>query len=688
MFWQAGALRTLGCVATGAVNSIRIRPARRLMAAARAAGDDACRGGDAGVRRARSKRRRDGDEPRSVVDSDVEQSLMQAAGAIGLALAGNLWYPPLILASLPGTLYNARYTFASAYQHLVIRREVNVDVLHAVIVGGFVGGDQMVLANVPLLLSALRRRVVSRVKHDAEHAITDVFRQQPTQVRVLRHSRPVEVPSATLQSGDQVLVGAGETVPVDGVVIDGSALLDQHVLTGESQPVEREPGDTVLALTRVCSGRLVVRVEHAGEETTAARIGNILDRTVHAKTGRQLRAETMVDGLALPSLLLGFACMPAIGFSGAAAVINAPPRDNLTIAGAVGIMTYLRLLSRSGILVKDGRVLEMLTEVDTVVFDKTGTLTEETPIVGRVLAVSASSSELLRLAATAEHRQTHPIARAIRQRADAAGITAGEPEHLDLRLGHGLAARIDGRRVLVGSARFLASEGVALPTSIERLAADCHDAGTALVHVAADGVALGALELRARPRPGAAALCERLRSRGLTLAIISGDRAAPTQQLAAALGITQVFAETLPEDKARLIAELQGEGRRVCFVGDGINDAIALKQAEVSVSLAGAASAATDTAQVVLMQGGLDGLPILLEAADACHQSLLRSYALIAVPRLAGVIGAVTLGFGFLPAVMLNQLGLGLGLVNGLRSQIDYGERQAGAPETGDADQA
>jgi len=667
MVWQASMLRALGCMATGAATSFRGRPARRLKAVVRTANGGATCRENAWAPRPAQPRSGEIDHPRSLVDSDVDQSVALAASSLALAVVGGLWYPPLVLASLPGTIYNARYTFASAYRHLMIRREVNVDVLHAVIVGGFVASDSMSLANLPLLLSAVRRRVVGHVKHDAEHAITDVFRQQPGQVRVLRGTGPAEVSSASLAVGDQVLVEAGETLPVDGVVVEGAALLDQHVLTGESQPIERETGDQVLALTRVCSGRLVVKVERAGEETAAARIGAILDRTVHAKTGRQLRAETLVDGLALPSLLLGFACMPAIGFAGAAAVINAPPRDNLTIAGAVGIMTYLRLLSHSGILVKDGRVLEMLTEIDTVVFDKTGTLTEETPMIGRVVAIGLSQNELLRLAVTAEHRQAHPIARAIRRHAEALGISVGEPEHLDLQLGHGLAARIDGRRVLVGSARFLATEGIELPAPIRRLAADCHDAGTALIYLAADGLAIGALELRAQPRPEAAALCERLRARGLTLAIISGDRKAPTHRLAAALGITRTFAETLPEDKAALIASLQHEGRRLCFVGDGINDAIALKQADVSVSLAGAASAATDNAQVVLMQGGLKGLPALFEAADACRRSLNRTYALIAVPRAAGVIGALGFGFGFVPAVMLNQLGLGLGLLNGLR---------------------
>ncbi|WP_295884397.1 heavy metal translocating P-type ATPase [uncultured Thiohalocapsa sp.] len=676
MLLHSSTLRALGCIATGAAGSVGERPARRLKAAARAAtagaggADPATSAQSASAAGARRDRPKGGGEPPSLVDTDVDQSVVLAAGSLGLALIGKLWYPPLLLASLPGTLYNARYTFASAYRHLVVRRQVNVDVLHAVIVGGFVAGDNMALANVPLLLSALRRRIVARVKNDAEHAITDVFRQQPGQVRVVRGNQTVEMPSAALAVGDQVLIEAGETVPVDGVVVRGTAMLDEHLLTGESQPVEREPGETVLALTRVYSGRLLVRVERAGDDTAAARIGAILDCTVHAKTGRQLRAETMVDGLALPSLALGLASMPAIGFSGAAALINAPPRDNLTIAGAVGIMSCLRRLSRSGVLIKDGRVLEMLTDIDTVVFDKTGTLTEETPRIGRVAAVGAARAELLRLVATAEHRQSHPIARAIRRHAEEAGIAVGEPEHVELRPGHGLAAHIDSRCILVGSARFLASAGVTLPQAVEELAAACREAGTALVHVAADGRSLGALELCARPRPEAAAVCRALHARGLTLAIISGDREAPTRSLARELGIDRCFAEVLPAGKANLVSTLQGEGRRVCFVGDGINDAIALKQADVSVSLAGAASAATDTAQVVLLQGGLHRLPELLAAADDSRRALNRTYALVAVPRLAGIVGALGFGLGFLPAVMLNQLGLALGLLNGLRADV------------------
>lgn len=598
----------------------------------------------------------------TVSDTPVDQNLPLAVGSFGLAVAGTLWWPPLLLASVPGVIYNGRYTFQSAYAHLVDARRINVDVLNALIVGGFMASGHYVLGNFPLLLSSVRRRVVGRVKDDSRGAITDVFRQQPSVVRVLGPDGPIEVAADRIGVGDRLIVEAGESVPVDGVVEWGVASIDQRMLTGESQPVEVQPGQPVFALTTVCAGRIHVRVERAGAATVAARIGDILDRTVHAKTGRQLRAEALVDRVMLPTLGLGLVSLPFIGLSSAWAILNAPPRDNLTIGGAVGIMTCLELLSRRGMLVKDGRIVELLVEVDTVVFDKTGTLTSDEPTVGRVVAVGVEVAEVLRAAAAAEHRQPHPIARAIRRRAADEGLPVPVPEHVEMHLGHGVSVRLDGRRLRVGSGRFMIASGLEAPAGLDALRAGCAEDGTGLVYVAIDEQVVGGIELRPTPRPEVQAVCAALRARGLSLAIISGDHAAPTRRLADALGIDRCFAETLPEDKARIVADLQAEGRRVCFVGDGINDAIALKTAHVSVSLAGAASAATDTAQVVLMGGDLAALPALFELSDDCQRRLDRTYAMIVAPSLVGAAGALLFGLGFVSVVALNQAGLFLGL--------------------------
>lgn len=607
----------------------------------------------------------------SVVDAEVDQNLPLAVGSFGLAVAGTIWYPPLLLASLPGVVYNARYTFQSAYAHVVDKREVNVDVLNALIVGGFMASGHYVLGQFPLLLSSLRRRVVARVKDDSKGAITDVFRQQPSTARVMGVDGPLEIAAERLEVGDRVIVEAGEAVPVDGVIEWGAASVDQRMLTGESQPVELHPGDRVFALTMVCAGRIHVRVERAGEATVAARIGDILDNTVHAKTGRQLRSEGLVDRAMLPTLGLGLVSLPFIGLSSAWAILNAPPRDNLTIAGAVGIMTYLELLSRQGVLVKDGRIVELLLEVDTVVFDKTGTLTSDEPTVGRVVAVEGAPEAILRAAAGAEHRQSHPIARAIRRRAADDGLDVPVPEHAEMHLGHGVLVHLDGRRVRVGSGRFMTAEGLALPPALDPLRAECAATGSGLVFVAIDDRVAGAIELRPTARPEVRDVCAALRDRGLSLAIISGDHVAPTRHLADALGIDMVFAETLPEDKARIVDALQAEGRRVCFIGDGINDAIALKTAHVSVSLAGAASAATDTAQVVLMNGDLSGLPGLFDLADECRRTLDGTYGLITGPALLAMAGALFFGLGFVPALMLNQAGLLLGLLRATRPRLE-----------------
>ena len=446
------------------------------------------------------------------------------------------------------------------------------------------------------------------------------------------------------------------------------ALIDQHTLTGESAPVEKLAGDRVLASTTVIAGKVRVTVTSAGSDTTSAKLARILNDTAGYKLRSQSRGEELADRAVTPTLALGALGLATIGINGATAVVNCDLGTGIRMAAPIAMLSSLTLSAEHGILVKDGRALELLKNVDTFLFDKTGTLTRERPEVGRVLTFGEfEASQILRWAAAAESKFSHPIAKAILDKARALGLELPAIDDSKYKVGYGITVSVDGHTVRVGSARYMTHEGIALPAALEREMEAAHADGNSMVMVGVDDALGGALELQAAERPEAAAVIAGLRARGARhLAIISGDNEQPTRKLAERLGMDRYFAEVLPQDKAKYVELLQKEGRTVCFIGDGVNDSIALKTANVSISLRGASSIATDTAQVVFMEDSLIKLLELIDTSRELHRNISTSWVMILVPNLLCIGGAFFAGFGVLHSMIFNQI-VGLAaLGNGL----------------------
>jgi Cu2+-exporting ATPase len=376
---------------------------------------------------------------------------------------------------------------------------------------------------------------------------------------------------------------------------------------------------------------------------------------------------------------LGAVAAGAMGFSGMMAVINCDFGTGIRIAAPIGTLTYLNLCAQKGILVKDGRALELMSKVDTVLFDKTGTLTRERPEVGRIFTCGEyDENRILQIAAAAEQRFSHPIARAIQEKFEELGLPMPEVDMSRYHVGFGITVEIEGRVVRVGSARFLCMEGISIPSQIEAEMDGIHHEGHSLILVAVDGALAGGIELQAAYRPEIHGIVEGLRSRGIKhLAIVSGDHDEPTRKMAESLGMDRYFAEVLPQDKAQYVELLQKEGRTVCFVGDGINDSIALKKADVSVSLRGASSVATDTAQVVFMQESLSHLCQLVDVARDMDRNIQRSWKLIAVPNAICMTGVFALGFGLWHSIFFNNGAILLSFLNGIMPMRQVAEAQA-----------
>jgi Cu2+-exporting ATPase len=610
-----------------------------------------------------------------VVDNTAQmqkQNLLVAATGWGLGILGGLGAPLLYVPSALCTLYAFRFLFTDAYRIYAEERRLDYRAIWAMIIPAALAIGAVTSAAFGALLGIVGYYLVAKTENRSKQQIAELFGGQIGTVWLLVDGVEVEASLAQLNSGDIIVIQAGQMIPVDGTIATGTATVDQHMLTGEAQPVEKAPGDGVLAATIVLSGRIQIQVEKAGEATVAAQITQVLNQSSNLKRALQSRTDRMMNRLTWPILGLSALAVPFAGLSGAVAVLWYYPGGRLMNFGALSMLSTLQVAAQRGILVKDGRALETLTEIDTVVFDKTGTLTLEQPTVSQVFCYNGLvQQDLLRYAAAAEAKQSHPIARAILQAAADHSLTLPPLEEAHYKVGYGLKTRIEGVMVCVGSVRFMQMEGIAVPLTIIEQQAASHAIGNSLVLVALNNEIVGALELTPTIRPEADAIIRSLHARGIQTVIISGDNEAPTQRLATELGISRYFAEVLPQDKANLVAQLQAEGHKVCFVGDGINDAIALKTANVAISLRGATTIATDMADIVFMDGALRQLPTLFQLADEFAANMFINLVAAVVPPVLGIASTLFLGWGFGIAVVLSQVNLPVGIYNALRPLLD-----------------
>jgi Cu2+-exporting ATPase len=612
---------------------------------------------------------------KSEAEQKAERDLMISLGSMGLAGTGLLWGSfTLGLLSVPGVLYTALPIYKRTWT-LLKAGNVSVDTLSALSIAFCLGGGYFFVGSLASLSYRLSRILYIKVKDDSKKNMIDVFRMQPQSVWVVENEIEVEIPLEFLKSGDILIVQAGELIPADGVITAGIASIDQHILTGESQPAEKESGDQVFASTVVLSGKIRIQVEHAGAETIVAKIGKILNNTAEFKSATELQAEKMADSTVWPTLMISTVSLPFLGPYGAAAIVNAHFKHRLAVLAPIGIFNYLNLMSQYGILIKDGRTLDLLNQVDTIVFDKTGTLTQEQPHLEQIHACAEySADEILLYAAAAEEKQSHPIARAILQEAEARGLTLPRIAESEYKVGYGLTVTIENKLIRVGSRRFIEMVGITIPAAIKETQANCHRLGHALVMVALDNQLIGALELEPTIRPEAQRIIRQLKQRPniKEMYIISGDHETPTRNLAHRLGIDHYFAETLPKDKADLIEQLQTEGKFVCYIGDGINDSIALKKSQVSISLRGASTIATDTAQIILMDESLNQLVRLFELAQEFDANTKVSFMTLLTSTMIGIGGAIFLHFGLLHTILLSHAALLAGIVNTTRPFVKH----------------
>ena len=523
-------------------------------------------------------------------------------------------------------------------------------------------------AAIIIALVLLGRFLEAGARGRTSEAIRRLIGLRPTSARVVRNGEEVDIPVDQVIIGDTVLVRPGEKIPVDGLVTDGYSAVDESMLTGESMPVEKVPGQKVFGATLNSNGALYFEATQVGGETVLAQIIRLVEEAQGSKAPIQRLADQVasyfVPAVIIASLaaflfwmLLGPA--PALTFSTLVLVsvlIIACPCA-LGLATPTAIIVGTGKGAEHGVLIKQAQALEIAHKVDTVVLDKTGTLTTGKPVVTDLVvseAAGTSEQELLFLAASAERGSEHPLGEAIVMEAQSRGLTLESASGFQAIPGRGISARVNGRTVKFGNLALMEDSGVSLNGLAEQASALAAQGKTPMF-LARDDRAMGLIAVADTVKPEAAEGLARLRRMGLEVVMLTGDNIQTAHAIAGQLGVERVEAEVLPQDKAAVIKRLQAEGRVVAMVGDGINDAPALAQADVGMAMGSGTDVAMESADITLMRSDVNGVATALDLSRQTIRTIKQNlfwaffYNVMLIPVAAGALYPVFQGVGGVP---------------------------------------
>lgn len=487
-----------------------------------------------------------------------------------------------------------------------------------------------------ITLILLGRLLEARAKGRTSEAIKKLIGLQAKTARVIRDGQERDIPVEDVQVGDLIVVRPGEKIPVDGIVIDGASAVDESMITGESLPVEKRPGDEVIGATLNKTGSFTFRATKVGSETALAQIIQLVEEAQNAKPPIAKLADVIASYF-VPAVI-GIAIVTFVGwyFFGpppalTKALLNFVAVLIIACPCALGLATPTSIMvgtgkgAEHGILIRGGEALETAHKLTTIVLDKTGTLTKGRPEVTDIVTISEISTEqLVQVAASVERVSEHPLGEAIVQYAQEKGLTLAEAREFSAIPGHGIRASLNGHRVLVGNLKLMRDGGIALDAALghaERFSAE----GKTPVFVAQDGKALGVLAIADTVKDGAREAVAALKALGLEVVMITGDNRKTAEAIARQIGIEKVFAEVLPSEKADIVKKLQAQGKIVAMVGDGINDAPALAQADVGIAIGTGTDVAMEASDITLVGGDLRGVVTAIALSRATVRNIWQN---------------------------------------------------------------
>lgn len=579
----------------------------------------------------------------------ANKRLPLVAPTVSLALAFAPF--PLVRAvNIPLMLWNAYPIAVRAYEVLRKERRLNVDFLDTLAVTASLVQGNFVTGALITWLIKLGDWIRDLTAAGSKRAIGDLLEFRNKTAWVSRDGTVVSIVAEDLQVGDEVVVFPGEMIPVDGEIIEGHALIDQKTITGEGLPVSRGVGEAAFAATVIREGRISIRALSVGRDTTAGQIINLIDSAPVGDTRMQNHAERLADKLVVPTLGLATASAALTGdFNRFLSLVIIDYGTGIRVAAPTAMLSSMTMAARSGIIVKSGRHMERLAEVDTIVFDKTGTLTRGAPEVQEIICYNDkfNSRDLIGLAAAAESRLQHPVAEALRRRASDLSALVPTCDEPNYTIGMGVDGIVGNNFVHIGNKRFMDKNSIAVDIAAgdrRRL----EETGFSCLYLAIDGELVALVPYADQIRPESYGCIRRLHALGVkNTVMLTGDNPVVARAVSKRLGIDSYVADMLPSDKAEVIKELQKKGQIVAMVGDGINDSPALSYADVGVAMKHGAEATHESADVVLMEDSLQKLVEAIEISRGSIDLIKQNYGIV---------------------ISLNTLALALALPTGLVS--------------------
>jgi len=554
-----------------------------------------------------------------------------------------LWepFPRFSVIGIAAALIGGYPIFKEAFENIVERKmtmelSMTIALLSALAIGEFF--TALVITVFVLAAEVLEGLTVGR----GRRAIQDLLDFLPRTITVRRDGQVIEIPAEQAEIGDSVVVKPGGHIPVDGIVLDGRSFVDQAAITGEAMPVEKFPGDAVYAGTINQSGALEIGAQKLGRDTSFGRIVEAVERAEKSRAPIQKTADRLAGYLvyfALGAAVLTFlvthnvrSTISVVIVAGACGIAAGTP---LAILGAIGRAAH------HGTIIKGGLYLESLAAIDTVVLDKTGTLTFGTPQIRDVVSSDGFEvRDIIAAACIAERRSEHPLAKAIVARAAELDLPAVEPDRFTYTPGKGIRVIYEGEEILVGSRALLTEHGIRRILPIDGRGTE----GTSEVYVARGGQVLGSIRIADVLRPEARSAVAAMRQMGLKTILLSGDTQAATSSVGRDLGVDETVGELLPDQKAKWVRELRGKGCKVAMVGDGINDAPALVEANVGIAMGSGTDVARESADVILIGSDLSKLVETLRVARRCRGIIMQNFVGTLVVDSVGV-GMAAFGF-------------------------------------------
>ncbi len=534
----------------------------------------------------------------------------------------------MLIVSAPVFLYLSYPIFSAGY-HALKNRNLSMDVMYSMGIGvafvsslfgtfGIVLSDEFLFYDTAILLATflmMGRYLEARAKGRTSEAIKKLIGLQPKTAIVIRGGKETEVPIEYVGTGDIILVKPGERIPVDGEVVTGESYVDESMITGEPIPVLKKTGDTVIGGTVNTNGVLRFRATKVGKDTVLAQIIKLVEEAQGSKPQVQKIADRAVAyfipavlAIAILSFVIWYFIMGnslLFSLTTLISVLVIACPCALGLATPTAVTVGIGRGAELGILIKNGEALEISEKITTVVFDKTGTLTEGRPDVVDIVAINIKEDELLGMAASLEKNSEHPLGKAVVKKAMEKGAILRDVADFRALSGKGVAGKIDGKEVLVGNRMLFREKGIEYPESIRRALLGLEREGKTVVMVALEGRVAGLIAIADRIKGSAKDAVEELKRMGIKVAMITGDNRRTAEAVARNLGIDRVLAEVLPQDKANEVKKLQKSGEIVAFVGDGINDAPAMAQADVGIALGSGTDIAMESGDIVLMKDDL-----------------------------------------------------------------------------------